>query len=105
VLLARNGAEAIGCVGLRPLGDGVCEMKRLYLRPAARGTGTGRLLVDAVLDRATALGYRRMRLDTVPGMDAAIAIYRARGFEAIDPYTVNPIPGAMYLERRLLPGG
>ena len=105
MLLARRGEEAVGCVGLRPLGDGVCEMKRLFLRPAARGTGTGRLLVDAVLDRATALGYRRMRLDTVPGMDAAIAIYRARGFEPINAYTENPIPGAMYLERRLDQGG
>lgn len=101
LLLAMDGDEAAGCVGLRPFERDVCEMKRLYVRSTFRGTGLGRKLVDAVLTEARAKGYAAMRLDTVPGMDAAIALYRALGFREIEPYRANPIPGALFLELRL----
>jgi putative acetyltransferase len=101
ILLARVGGELAGCVALRPWDGERCEMKRMYARPRFRGRGVGRALADAVMAEARAIGYRWMRLDTVPGMDAALALYRSLGFRDIPPYRHNPIPGAVYLEAEL----
>jgi GNAT superfamily N-acetyltransferase len=101
LLLALDEGEAVGCVALRPLGDDVCEMKRLYLRPTHRGDGRGRMLAERIMDEARALGYRTMRLDTLPMMKDAIALYERLGFRPIDPYYANPVPGALFLERRV----
>jgi ribosomal protein S18 acetylase RimI-like enzyme len=101
ILLAQEEGGTAGCVAVRPLERGVCEMKRLYVRTEYRGRGAGGDLAAAALREAHARGYDRMRLDTVPGLDAAIALYRALGFRAIEPYRPNPIPGALYMERDL----
>jgi putative acetyltransferase len=102
LLLAEYEGELIGCVALHRLAPGICEMKRLYLRPKFRGKGLGRALAEAVIAEARGIGYQRMRLDTVePMMKSAVALYRLLGFKEIAPYRPNPIAGAMYMEREL----
>ena len=98
LLLALADGRAAGCVALRALDSQTCELKRLYVRPVARGRGIGRLLCDAVIAAAQAHGYTRMKLDTVPQMAAAIALYRALGFVDTEPYRYNPLPGAVFME-------
>jgi GNAT superfamily N-acetyltransferase len=98
LLLARVGAAAAGCVALRPLGDDVAEVKRLYVRPAFRGLGLGRRLVEAVLDGARQGGHRRVRLDTLPSMTAALALYGAFGFRPAPAYLDRHAPGALCFE-------
>ena len=101
ILLARDREEIVGCVALRPLGHGISEMKRLYVRSAGRGSGAGRALVEASIARARELGYERMRLDTLPTMDAARALYLSLGFGEIERYNDNPIEGVLFFELSL----
>lgn len=102
ILLAEVNGELAGCVALRPLADGICEMKRLYLRPVARGHGVGRRLAEEIIAAARAAGHRRMRLDTVgPVMPAAIGLYRDLGFCEIPAYYDSPIPDTLYFELTL----
>jgi len=102
LFLAEMGGRAAAVAALRRLEPGVCEMKRLYVRPDFRGLGLGAALVDRLIGEARAIGYRTMRLDTFPDrMGAALGIYRARGFREIPAYYDNPFPGAAYLELAL----
>ena len=102
VLLAEDDGQALGCVAMRPLEGALCEMKRLYVRPAGRGRHLGRQLAAAICRAAKEGGYTRMRLDTLSSMQAAQQLYRSLGFERIAPYVFNPIEGAVYMEVDLM---
>ena len=102
LLLAKYDGQLAGCVALHQIEDGIGEMKRLYVRPQARGKGLGRALADYLIAEARQIGYKKMRLDTVePVMKDAVAMYRRLGFREIPPYRENPIAGALYMELTL----
>lgn len=98
LLVAEHDGLAAGCVGLRQIEGEICEMKRLFVRAEFRGSGLGRKLVLANLKEARLLGYRFLRLDTLPQMGAAHELYRTLGFREIAPYRYNPVPGTRFLE-------
>ena len=103
LLLARDAAgKPLGCVGLRPIApDGCCEMKRLYLLPVARGLGLGKAMTEAAIETARRLGYRELRLDTLPSMETAIQLYQDQGFERIAPYYAPTPAGTVFMRLRL----
>ncbi|MEO9115406.1 MAG: GNAT family N-acetyltransferase [Gemmatimonadaceae bacterium] len=101
VFLAWKSDQAIGCVAMRPLGGKDCEMKRLYVRPTARGEQLGRRLAERVCEEASAAGYSRICLDTLASMQSAQALYRSLGFREIAAYVFNPLAGTKYLARDL----
>lgn len=103
LVLAWRSGEPAGCVGLRPLDDNVCEMKRLYVPPDHRGFAVGRVLATSVIDAARDIGYAAMRLDTLSRLEAAIALYKTLGFVEIPAYYDNPLDGVRYFEKRLKP--
>lgn len=101
LILGLQGGEVVGCVALRKAAEGICEMKRLYVRPEFRGKGYGRALAVAVVDEARKIGYQRMRLDTVASMTEAIGLYRSLGFQPTEPYRYNPLERCMFMEKAI----
>jgi len=101
LIIALCDDEAIGCVALRKFANGICEMKRLYVRPPFRGKGIGRELVKIIIHEGKKIGYKKMLLDTVPSMKEAITLYQSIGFHEIPPYRNNPVEGAVFMELNL----
>ncbi len=98
LFLAVVDGKTAGCIALRRIEPGICEMKRLFVRPGFRGLAIGKRLASAIIDAAREIGYTHMRLDTLPSMTAAIRLYESLGFKEIGPYRNNPIEGARFME-------
>lgn len=101
LLLAYDGDKAVACAGVRQIDLHTAELKRMFVDPGYRGLQLGQQLLQLALDEARQLGYRSIRLDTVPTMLSAIKLYKAAGFREIEAYRFNPIPGAIYMEKEL----
>jgi GNAT superfamily N-acetyltransferase len=102
LLLAFIGEKIAGCIALRKIDDEICEMKRLYLREEFRGTGLGKRLIEQLIEEAKKIGYRKIRLDTLPGkMPKAVALYKEFGFQPIAAYYDNPHRETLFMEKEL----
>ena len=101
LLAVRGQSDWLGCTGIRKFEVGVAELKRMYVRPAGRGQGLGRRLLENAIREATTRQYQKLRLDTLPSMHRALRLYREYGFCEIPPYRYNPVPGTVYLEKTL----
>lgn len=101
IILAKEDTQVMGCIALKPIGEGVCEMKRLYVRPAARGKSLGNQLVDELIDFAKKAGYKTMKLDTISSLKEAIGLYHSKGFVKTEPYVYNPLSDVLYFELTL----
>ena len=101
LLIALHHGKPVGCVACRPQHELTCEMKRLYVRPEARGTGVGEALARAIIDEARRLGYEGMRLDSLPFMQKAVQLYGRLGFQTIEAYRHNPVEGSTFMELQL----
>jgi putative acetyltransferase len=98
IILAREAEEVLGCIALKPIGEGICEMKRLYVRPVARGKAIGKQLVEELIDFAKKSGYKTMKLDTISALKDAIKLYQSKGFVKTEPYVYNPLLDVLYFE-------
>lgn len=101
IILAKEDNQVLGCIALKPIGEGVCEMKRLYVRPAARGKGLGNQLVEELIDFAQKVGYKTMKLDTISSLKEAIKLYRSKGFVETNAYVYNPLSDVYYFQLTL----
>jgi putative acetyltransferase len=101
IILCYENEKSIGCVALRKFAEGICEMKRLYLRKEARGKGVGRILAEGIVEKAKEFGYKKMQLDTIETMKEAISLYKSMGFKEISSYRFNPVKGVIYMELEL----
>ena len=101
IILAKENTQVMGCIALKPIGQGVCEMKRLYVRPVARGKALGKQLVEELIDFAKKAGYKTMKLDTISSLKEAIKLYHSKGFVETEPYVYNPLSEVLYFELTL----
>jgi putative acetyltransferase len=101
IILAKQHNETVGCVALKPIDEGICEMKRLYVRPEVRGVGLGRKLVEELISFARKSSFNCMKLDTVSKLKEAISLYRSFGFVETTPYVYNPLSDVLYFELQL----
>lgn len=101
IILAKDEKKVVGCIALKPIGEDICEMKRLYVKPVARGKALGNQLVEELIHFATQVGYKTMKLDTLTSLKDAIKIYRSKGFVETDAYVYNPLPEVLYLQLSL----
>lgn len=99
--IAKDGINVIGCIGLRKIRAKICEMKRLYVKDEYKGLGLGKMLIRTIIEEAKKKGYEKMRLDTLPKMQTAQKLYQEFGFVEVTKYTVNPVDGAVFMEKLL----
>ena len=101
IILAKEDGHVLGCIALKPIAEGICEMKRLYVRPEARGSSLGKKLVNELIEFAKKAGYKTMKLDTITSLKEAISLYRSKGFVETEPYVYNPLSEVLYFELTL----
>ena len=101
IILAKENEHVLGCIALKPIAEGICEMKRLYVRPEARGSSLGKKLVNELIEFAKKAGYKTMKLDTITSLKEAISLYRSKGFVETEPYVYNPLSEVLYFELTL----